>query len=432
MKWHFILLFSGLFFCLPICGQTIQQVSEKLHTSIQPIIGLQIWSYYSHGQSIYNQEEEVYEPVSNRFGTSLRRSRLGFKAQPYDYLLIKMVGAMDLVGRDVLDATVGGSNNGSSPTFRLWDAYIQWKISKENSYLNLTGGYFVPQVGRESLTSAFVVNSLEKAWTQNYIRRHLVGIGPGRAAGMNLGGLWLSKEKKLGFNYNVGLFNPLFQAYQRNSMGKHASPLATARAVFYLGDPEMMTYTLGGSVNQLSKRTGISLGIGGAYQGQTDLYVNNSALGIDLAVNWKHLNLDGEWMWMQRSGEREKDNNQMRHFSYLSQAGHIRLSYNLLLLKKVLLEPTFMLSRFQGGLELHQQQDALAVGESSGIDQSYDVGVNWYVNQQKLKIGFHYTWRHGEPGELPAGLNTNLYYFQSGAGAIRRGNWLGLGLIIRL
>lgn len=433
MKWPFLIIVLSFLCIARISGQILPNSQEKpLSTrSIQPVIGLQFWSYFSHGQQLYDSEEGIYNDVADRFGTTLRRSRLGFKTQVNDQLLLTVVGAMDLVGRDVLDATVGGSNNGSSPTFRLWNAYFQWKISKKHSWLNLTGGYLVPQLGRESLTSAFAVNSLEKAFTQNYIRRHLVGTGPGRAAGLNLGGLWLSESIQLGCSYNIGLFNPLYTAYGGNSMGQAASPLLVSRVVLYVGDPEMKTYKLGGTINQFGKRNGISLGVGGAYQGQTDLFLMNSAWGVDLAANWKHLTLDGEWMWMQRGGEREK-NNQMRTFSYLSQAGHIRIGYNVSLNKKTFLEPTFLLSRFQGSLKLMQQQDALAVGESSGIDQTYDIGLNWYLNEQKLKVGLHYTWRQGDQGELDSGSPTNLYYFQSGLGAIHRGNWLGVGLIVRV
>ena len=39
------------------------------------------------------------------------------------------------------------------------------------------------------MTSAFRLGSMEKSWDQNYQRRHMVGVGTGRAVGINIGGL---------------------------------------------------------------------------------------------------------------------------------------------------------------------------------------------------------------------------------------------------
>lgn len=436
MKSHFLILISGFLLPFLSLGQTsFPQTSHKpsdLPVGIQPMFAFQLWTYYSHGQSIYNPSSDRYEPVDNRFVTNIRRSRLGLKIEPVDQLMITIVGAMDQVGKDVLDAAVGGSNNGSAPKLRVLNAFLQWHISKKHDLLHLSGGYFVPQMGRESLTSAFGVSSMEKAFTQNYIRRHLVGNGSGRATGINLGGQYLTASQQLGINYNIGLFTPLSTAYQGNSYGNQASPLLTGRLLIYVGDPELATYKLGGIIQHFGKRRGLSLGISAAHQGHTDLFQYNTAQGIDFLFNWDHLNLDGEWMWMQRSGERELENNQMRVFTYQSQAGHVRIAYHVVLGNQTILEPTFLLSRFQGGLQEELQKDALAIKASSGIDQTYDIGLNWYLRQEQLTIGLHYTWRHGHPGGLDPGSNINLYYYQSGAGAMQRGNWLGIGLIAKM
>ena len=48
--------------------------------------------------------------------------------------------------------------------------------------------------------------------------------------------------------------------------------------------------------------------------------------------------------------------------------------------------------------------------------------------KEGLKVLLHYTWRAGDPGAAGDGATVNEYFYQSGVGAIRRGNWIGLGI----
>ena len=65
---------------------------------------------------------------------------------------------------------------------------------------------------------------------------------------------------------------------------------------------------------------------------------------------------------------------------------------------------------------------------SAGEETTFDAGVNWFLDGKNLKLALHYTWRSGDPGDAGDGSQVNAFFSQSGVGAIRRGNWLGLGL----
>ncbi len=66
--------------------------------------------------------------------------------------------------------------------------------------------------------------------------------------------------------------------------------------------------------------------------------------------------------------------------------------------------------------------------QSYGEETTYDAGINWYLDGKNLKVLLHYTWRSGDPGEAGPGSQANMFFSQNGLGAIRRGNWLGLGV----
>jgi len=385
---------------------------------------VQLWTLYTMDQEVYNAETGSYEGVDDRFNTNLRRARLIMRGQPYPRLKYSLVMFYDLAGRDLLSASVGG-NNPAQPNFGVWDGFFQYQLSKGSQSAWLTGGWFRPQMQRESITSGWSVNSFEKSMSQNYLRRHLVGTGPGRAAGLNIGGL--IQGEKIGLNYNLGVFNPLTTSPLGRTVGQEFAPLIAGRAVLYLGDPELTKYKIGYETNFYNKRKGVSLDFNASYQGQTDLFEESIAFGPGMLLNWGPLNLDGEWMFMTRSGARTTGEGALRSFDYSSNTGHVRVGYNITV-GKYMLEPVFMVMQFNGGEAAVEQLDASAVGSFSGSEQTYDAGVNFYLDRRNLKLMLHYTWRDGDPGAAGDGARVNQFFSQGGIGAIRRGNWLGLGL----
>lgn len=403
--------------------------SQKENPKIEPLFQLQLWSSYTMGQEVFNDEDGKYEPVDDRFNVLLRRGRFGLRGQPFEFLHFTAIAAFDGVGKDLHSAMIGQSNNLSSPRIFLWDAFVQWKILKNSEALYLTGGYFRPQLSRESITSAWAVNSMEKAMSQSYIRNHLVGYGHGRAAGLNLGGLFFQKTGKCGLGYNLGVFNPIYQVQASNSTGNNFAPLLVGRAMLWLGDPEQGEYGISYQINHFGKRKGLSLAGGGAWQGETDKFTRSAAASADALFNWGPLNLDAEWNGMWRAGSRfvgSTGDEHLRYFTAFSQTWHARAGYNIPFAKQYFLEPVFMVMHFSGAKDGLEQGDAYAAGTSLGTETTYDLGINWYLRENKLRVLLHYTW-HNPPGYYD-GFQGNSYYFEPELGAIRRGNWLGLGL----
>lgn len=409
--------------------------SDKLgQWKLEPVVMLQFWSLYSHGAEVYQEPTGAYEPVDNRLNIQIRRGRFGFRAQPYDRLKFTVVGHFDLVGRDVLAGSVGGSNP-ATPKTGLWDAFFQWRVKDSSEAFHLTGGFFRPQFSRESITSGWSVTSMEKSMSQNYIRRHLVGTGPGRTMGVNLGGL-LTGKSKVGLLYNVGVFSPVHSAEPGSgltgiSSGNQAGLLWVGRSVVSFGDPEQTRYKIGYDINYYNKRKGLSIGLNTAWSGQADLFEEGFAVGGDVLFNYLGYNLDAEWTHLQRSGIRDMAGSN-RAFTYSTQTGHIRGSVNLVVNQRYFLEPVAMVMFFEGGKSEMEQADAKAVGAFSGSERNYEIGCNYYLNKKHLKLTLHYSWRKGDAGAAGKGATVNQYFSQSGVGAIHRGDWLGLGLNVIL
>ena len=408
-------------------------ISQIKGFNIQVYAQFQVWSTYTMGHEVYEDSTQRYRRVSNRFNTQVRRGRFGFKGQPYPGLSFNITGALDFVGRDVYSGTVGGTNSAPFPNLALWQAYLTWKISRKNEGLNLTLGYLPPMFSRATIVSAFSSTSFEKSFSQNYIRRHLVGTGPGRTVGLDLGGL-LQGDSPIGILYHAGIYSPLHSSDNSSlaniSAGTKAPPLFTGKAALQIGQPEIVAYKLFLDVNQYSKRRGLSLSLNGSYQGQTDLFTESTGWGTDFLFNWDEVNIDGEWIWMNRSGRREINGN-IRNFSYGSQTGYLRASYNLIADGKYFLEPMFMWQGFRGSKEALEQNDARAIKADSGTEDHYEIGLNWYLNKRNLKFSLHYIWRDGDAGELGDGAAINLFFNQAPVGAIRSYVGLGMQVLVR-
>ncbi len=433
MKNAILHILLALFFIPAISAQEESKsfsnwLKEKDGFRIEPYFMIQLWSTYTTNYSVYNEDSGQYDPIADRGNLMIRRGRFGVRGEPFDGLKFNLQMAYDLVGRDLFAGITGGTNNASIPNFGIWDAFLQWRIRRGSEAFYLTGGYFRPQLGRESITSGWSVNSMEKSMSQYYLRRHLTGTGPGRTVGLNVGGL-ANVGERLQLNYNVGIFTPQYLSFNGNSLGGVFSPLYVGRVVVNIGDPEMKTYKIAYDINYYGDRRGLSIGLGGSWQDETDLFLSSSASSVDWLFNWDAFNFDGEWSALWREGQRSTDGNgELRSFNARSQTGHLRAGYNLILSKRYFLEPTFMFMYFNGASDAAGQADALAVGAFSGRDHSFDAGINWYLNKKRLKVMLHYTWRRGDPGDAGDGATVNLYYFQSGVGAVQRGNWWGLGV----
>ena len=388
---------------------------------IKTSVGLQIWSTYTLGQEVF--EDGEYVKVNDRLNTQIRRTRLSASGNPYKNISFKMTASLDLVGKDLLSATQAGANNGSSPIFRVWNAYVSWKLLNNSDALHITTGYLPPQVGRESITAALKSTSFEKSWSQNYIRRFVVGIGPGRATGINLGGLFFDENRLLNLSYDIGVFTPETFGAVSNTLGFNSSPLIAGRAVMYIGDPEAKTYTLGHGVNYFGKRKGFSLAFAGSQQDESDIFTQNNAYGIDWLLNYGPINFDGEWMNLSRSGLSGNEIGEVK-----SVTGYFRLGYNIHVKGNSYIEPVIMYTYFNGPKDIAKQNLANELKTFSGTDEILDVNINYHFNP-KLKVSVGYTHNSGSLGEADLGSTINNYFSQTQIGGIKRGDLLGLSIV---
>ncbi|NND08844.1 MAG: hypothetical protein HKN87_20930 [Saprospiraceae bacterium] len=424
-RWGSLVLFLGLL-TVNLAAQDDIWKTKLQDFKIKASVGVQLWSTYTIGQEVFNGTNAGYEKVDNRLGFQFRRSRFGISGQPYTNFKFSITAALDFVGRDVMDATEAGFNNGASPIFRVWNAYVQWRIKNNSEAFNLTFGYIPAQVGRESITAALRTPSMEKAWSQNYIRRHMIGRGPGRTSGINLGGLFYQENSNLHWGYDLGIFNPAFLENGGNSVGRKFSPLVAGRVAIYFGDPESTTYTLGHKVNYFGKRRGLTLAVEGSTQGATNLFTKNQTAGFDFLLNVGSFNFDGEWIYLFRSIETNFSNSGGGNVS--SNTGYLRMTYNLNIGKKYILEPALLYMWFKGETNLDDQIRAGFAGTPSGQEGKVNIGMNLYLNPD-LKLSLHYTTRDADLGEMEPGSEINNSFSQAEVGGIRRGDWLGFGVV---
>ncbi len=410
-----------LFFSLFLQAQEVKEEQKKL--VVQPILVMQLWSTYTDGQQLYNTDNQQFEAVDNRLNFLLHRTRLGAKGSYGSQWVYDLTGSLDFVGQDLLAGTVGAANNGASPRFRVWNALVQYKVIPESENLYITFGYQAPQLSRESITSPFAVGSFEKAWSQNYIRRHTSGTGPGRIVGMNIGGFNKGAEnQKIAFNYDFGIYNPRFTEFGGNTTGQQHAPLLTGRLGIHIGDPENNKYSRGHKFNCKGNRKGVTLSVSGSHNGAISLWDKNQSYGVDLLANFGSINIAGEWMQLTR----ELDN-----LKSTAAAGFLKLGFHTILKNAKVFEPVITYSFLAGPTSQADQEAARSLSTFSGSENYLELTMNYYVSS-KARLSLSYTFRNGDAGALDASLVNNNFFQQGGVGAIERGNYLGIGLLFNV
>lgn len=390
---------------------------------IEPYAQIQGWGVYSMNRAAESDGTAGLEKADQRANFFFRRARLGFRGKPYKDLTYTLSMFYDNAGHDSMAATRNVTNPSvtdgkqtdvtrQQPAVGLWDFFLTWKMSSSDMF-HLTGGYLRPQISRESLTAAFNVNSFEKAPSQNYIRQSVIGRGFGRATGVNLGGMTEHKNN-FGIRYNIGVFNKNTTGDQYTSgtttvtdgetQGSVNSLVYVGRMEFVFGDPEMDKYGMGLKINYFGKRKGLSVGLNGSSQERTPRYKANKVTGIDFLFNYGNWNLDGEFFWLYH--QKNKADNFAK-----ARTGHFRVGHNFMLNNGTVLEPAFMVSGFYGenGSEL------------TGRDTTYDIGLNWYLDQNNYKFYIHYVKQDGDGNNLVH--RDNVFHY---------GDYAGVGVTIQI
>lgn len=375
---------SLVIFCLfPFSGDTFTEAeiillnNEEQKAEIFSMV--QFWG-------VASLESSQEENIDSRFDMYIRRGRIGLKGSFHHCISYYTCFAYDNLGKDRYTRTYSSPQTDDNLKFYLWDLYF---TMKQSDSLNVTLGYFRPQIGRESITSAFNVNSFTKTLANSYVRSHIVGHTPGRETGLNIGGNYRARYWDV--NYNIGVFDTNHHAiaggsalYLDSTSGPVTSTpyyggdrkwslLFAARVALSLGEPEMTSYKLGYQINYFGKRKGVTVAANGTHQDEMVPFNQNNLYGGDLLINYVNFNLDAEYDVFARELPDGRN--------YHDRVFHLRMGYNILLKSGHYLEPVFLYSDCD-------------IAEISTLGKNketlYSGGVNLYLDENKWKINLHY------------------------------------------
>ncbi len=241
--------------------------------------------------------------INPRYDMFIRRGRLGTSGRIHPKVFFNASFAYDGVGKDSLSAAAGVPNAEDNSTFFPRDIFVTYELHR---LLNITTGYFRPRAGKESIYSSSFNISQEKSWASFQPRIHMVGRGIGRETGINVGGLL--QRKKISILYDVGVFDTNHPLIVGNNT--IWSPLFTGRAVFMFGQPEMTQYTLTYFQSGYGLRKGISFGVNGTYQKETERFYDNSVMGVDMQLNYGPFDFLAEYDWLYRKNRSDPTSDQ--------------------------------------------------------------------------------------------------------------------------
>ncbi len=382
---------------------------EKKLTFFQMV---QLWTIYGLKYDIPGEKNLK----DNKADIYIRRGRFGFKGSIKKSLNFKIAFAYDNFGRDDLNPNDGARGSIKIDESRyskieVQDAYFLWKAYPE--LINFSIGYFRPQVGRENITSGFSVITLEKGLPNSYVRRHIIGkpiTGKGNAStngrifNLTMGGLLLKKYWSLNYNLSIG-------DDQNYTDKSNWSPLVAARVAVSLGDPEMKKYKLGYKQTYFGKRKGVTLSLNYAHQGEgidrakNKKFDKNELYGVDILANYGPVDFVAEYDVLKRDWANNLG-------SYTDKVWEVRAGY-LIKIGKQFIEPVVSYEKFKpdsNGNSIYGKKE----------NTRYDIGINWYINKQKLKVSLHYAY-----GEVKNYSNTNVT--PPVTGKVKAG-YIGLGL----
>ncbi|QDE69302.1 hypothetical protein BHS09_21265 [Myxococcus xanthus] len=259
------------------------------------------------------------------------------------------------------------------PPLALHEASATFTVLPQRAWLSV--GLFRPQVGRESLTSGFEVDSLDKAITQGPLREHLTGTESGRAPGVDVGGLLRGEGWSV--RYDSGLV-----VYRPGPEGAWRPPLLVARAALTLGAPEAESYSLSLPMNDFGLRQGFTL----ALQGSTEPGGDARSWGVDALLRLRPLVLSAEL-------------HQVAFPQGHALLAHVRAGLNLPGPGATVLEPWALVARVTGG----------ALADAPG-GARLDAGLSWYLHRQTLRATLGGSWRPPGHGAASGQLGLSLQH----------------------
>lgn len=348
---------------------------------LKPIIAIETWGVSSFGQTT---ESEGY---SNRNDLLFRRFRIGAKGNPYAWFSYTFQLNLDRFGEGVY-TPIKGSYKGIG----VWNAYVTIKVLKKSELLNVHLGHYWAAVSREFNTSPWAVGSFDKFRSDWFLRNFVTGEGNGITNGAGLGGL--KNFEKLGISYRAGVYEPT-----EFENAKDVGRLYTLRLMLSLGDAEQKKYSYMLLGNQWRKRKGITLAFGsstlhGAILNDSVVLKKSTSLGVDLLVDYVGFRFDAGYYRMHRTSDYSN--------AFDGNEWHVRLGYSLLIWNRYL-EPVISYDQYEGfGSSL--------LYNFVGNDKTLDVGVNCYLNKDKMKVALHYLVQGGSLSKTRDYIGLALQY----------------------
>lgn len=338
---------------------------ESFRPVISPFLYVQFWNVVSEGITAGD------ETLANRYAAYFRRGRFGVKGKVLPELSYSLMLAMDNLGKDGYASTKGVVNLGA---ISVWSACFTYKVNTAKDWLNITGGYFLPHLSRESTQTPWTVSSLDKAENSCYIRQFVSGKANGVCPGINLGGT--GKVGRSVIIYNAALIN---RQDVISKMNKNWSPVFLGHAMINFGDTEFSKYKFCFSNNVLKKQTSVTFGVGASTQGKTDAFRISQSFSADATVYFGGLKLNGEFNHLYRKNQSD----------YRANCIMGRAAYNMFLKMGWIVEPSLMYEKFSGD---DNYEDASFF---DGTDQKWDFGVNLISKQKQLRVNLHYVFHEG-------------------------------------
>ncbi len=356
---------------------------------------VQVWNVYTlenEGKS-YNDANGNPQDPDARNDLYIRRGRIGVKGNISKNIKYKVWFAYDNLGKDRQTASTGGNSQDTydNREFYIWDAIWTWVADPE--WANISIGYFRPQVGKESITTAFKVISFQKALTNFQPRRHIVYRGPGRETGVNIGGLALNKQ----LNYNFGIFDT--SEYTGNNKDKKWSPMLAARVAWSFGDPEMKKYKMGYTQTYYGKRNGVTVGLNYTYQGETDYFDSNTMYGVDVLANFGPIDFNAEYDVLKRDNLNTQGGTPTG-VDYENIDWSVKLGYNIKMQNGQIVRPAVMYSVYDAddsafaaaGINKNNSSNYRIHKSLLKDVKMYEISLNWLINKDKLKVNAAYNY----------------------------------------
>lgn len=330
---------------------------EPDKVSIQPFLNFQLWGLNQHYQS---ETEDL-----NQMLMLFRRGRFGANAKVGKQWKMQVQFGFDGLGLVSTDSAKQSVNYQNA--LNIWSIQVQYKVFMHSEAMYLNVGYILPHLSRESVTSPWNVASLDKMRSSVALRYFVTGKTNGISPGITVGGLLIHKK----LYYSAAIMpNAFYTAQQTQTQ----SPLLLGHVLFSLFGNEFDTYKYVLPTSGYEQNFGITLGLGGSYQGETVAFGSNTTIGCNALMVFHNFKVDAEYYALFRNN----NGNEFNGYTY-----HIRASHTQAIRK----------ANIQTSLAFWEYNcDKNLYNTSTNNENGLGAGVDYIPNKTPIKVGIHYTY----------------------------------------